>query len=207
VAESSESQDSRFEASSESSYSPPLSAWDDGGGYIDYVLVCASITCSPALRISRKMGRTIGSTASCFACQQHKHSRQYLNCSLAQGAPCPLPLVKTPAQSICCCSWQGVPPQPKKKRGLLSRIFGRKKGKEHASFSSSTLPGPLLEEAATPTPTVVILNSLNHNQLLELLKVPVHVLISSVSHKSQTGPSILTPPPPTPLCHQKVPPH
>jgi len=93
-----------------------------------------------------------------------------------------------------------LPPQPKKKRGLLSKIFGRKKGKEHASFSCSTLPGPLLEETAT-TPTVVILNSLNHNQLLELLKVPTISLLHGCPRfhmAANADPPLLINLPPTP---------
>ena len=62
---------------------------------------------------------------------------------------------------------QGMSQPPKKKRGILSKIFGRKK-KDNASFCSPALPVP----EDLPTPTVVILNSLNHNQLLELLRVP-----------------------------------
>ena len=63
---------------------------------------------------------------------------------------------------------QGMAQPPKKKKGLLSKIFGRKK-KDHDSFCSPALPLP----EDLPTPTVVILNSLNHNQLLELLRVIV----------------------------------
>lgn len=55
-----------------------------------------------------------------------------------------------------------------RKRGLLSRIFGRNQGREVDALSRDL--GPVHEEPALAG-NIVILNSLNHSQLLELLKV------------------------------------
>ena len=58
-----------------------------------------------------------------------------------------------------------------KKRGLFSRLFGKRRHEEHDSFSHFAPPEALEDEG--PSPNIVILNSLNHNQLLELLKVGI----------------------------------
>ena len=61
-------------------------------------------------------------------------------------------------------------PQPK--QGLFKRIFGRgKRGGEHESFSSFAQYAPTERLPDDAAPNIVILNSLTHDQLMELLKV------------------------------------
>lgn len=61
-------------------------------------------------------------------------------------------------------------PQPK--QGLFKRIFGRgKRGGEHESFSSFAQYAPPERVPEDAGQNIVILNSLTHGQLMELLKV------------------------------------
>ena len=60
--------------------------------------------------------------------------------------------------------------QPKK--GIFKRIFGRgKQGGEHESFSSFAQNAPQQRTREESGQNIVILNSLTHSQLMELLKV------------------------------------
>lgn len=61
-------------------------------------------------------------------------------------------------------------PQPKK--GIFKRIFGRgKQGGEHESFSNFAQYAPQERAREESGQNIVILNSLTHSQLMELLKV------------------------------------
>lgn len=61
-------------------------------------------------------------------------------------------------------------PQPKK--GIFKRIFGRgKQGGEHESFSNFAQYAPQERMREETGQNIVILNSLTHGQLMELLKV------------------------------------
>ena len=77
---------------------------------------------------------------------------------------------------------QRLPPRvqdrkPEKKRGVLSRMFGRGRRKgEHESFSNFAPVNKADREDDSGVPNIVILNSLTHNQLMELLKVGQHWL-------------------------------
>ena len=63
-----------------------------------------------------------------------------------------------------------VAPQPK--QGLFKRIFGRgKRSGEHESFSGFAQYAPQERMPEDAAPNIVILNSLTHDQLMELLKV------------------------------------
>ena len=69
-----------------------------------------------------------------------------------------------------CMQDRRVAPQPK--QGLFKRIFGRgKRGGEHESFSSFAQNAPTERLPDDAAPNIVILNSLTHDQLMELLKV------------------------------------
>ena len=73
-------------------------------------------------------------------------------------------------QLNCCMQDRRVAPQPK--QGLFKRIFGRgKRGGEHESFSSFAQYAPTDRVPDDAAPNIVILNSLTHDQLMELLKV------------------------------------
>ena len=62
--------------------------------------------------------------------------------------------------------------KPEKKRGVLSRMFGRGRRRgEHESFSNFAPVNKADREDDSGVPNIVILNSLTHNQLVELLKV------------------------------------
>ena len=62
--------------------------------------------------------------------------------------------------------------KPEKKKGMLSRMFGRGRRKgEHESFSNFAPVNKADREDDSGVPNIVILNSLTHNQLMELLKV------------------------------------
>ena len=75
-------------------------------------------------------------------------------------------------QPGCCTQDRRVAPQPK--QGLFKRIFGRgKRGGEHESFSSFAQYAPTERLPDDAAPNIVILNSLTHDQLMELLKVMV----------------------------------
>ena len=64
-----------------------------------------------------------------------------------------------------------VAPQPK--QGLFRRMFGRgKRGGEHEAFSNFAQTAPSERASEEAGQNIVILNSLTHNQLMELLKVP-----------------------------------
>lgn len=66
-------------------------------------------------------------------------------------------------------------PQPK--QGLFKRIFGRtKRSGEHESFSNFAQYAPTEKLPDDAAPNIVILNSLTHDQLMELLKVK-HLLV------------------------------
>ena len=80
-----------------------------------------------------------------------------------------------------------VAPQPK--QGIFKRIFGRsKRGGEHESFSSFAQYAPPERMPNDAAPNIVILNSLTHDQLMELLKVsgsiklPVEVAVFHMSN-------------------------
>ncbi|DBB13877.1 hypothetical protein WJX82_005698 [Trebouxia sp. C0006] len=62
-------------------------------------------------------------------------------------------------------------PTPQPKQGLFKRIFGRgKRGGEHESFSSFAQYAPPERVPEDAGQNIVILNSLTHGQLMELLK-------------------------------------
>ena len=66
-----------------------------------------------------------------------------------------------------------IAPQPK--QGLFKRIFGRgNRGGEHESFSGFAQYAPPERMPEDAAPNIVILNSLTHDQLMELLKVCSH---------------------------------
>lgn len=74
------------------------------------------------------------------------------------------------SQLDCCIQDRRVTPQPK--QGLFKRIFGRgRRGGEHESFSSFAQYAPTERVPDDAAPNIVILNSLTHDQLMELLKV------------------------------------
>ena len=63
-------------------------------------------------------------------------------------------------------------PAPQPKQGLFKRIFGRgKRGGEHESFSGFAQYAPPERVPDDAGQNIVILNSLTHGQLMELLKV------------------------------------
>lgn len=77
--------------------------------------------------------------------------------------------VQTGQLRFCTQDRRGAP-QPK--QGLFKRIFGRgKRGGEHESFSSFAQYAPTERLPDDAAPNIVILNSLTHDQLMELLKV------------------------------------
>lgn len=60
---------------------------------------------------------------------------------------------------------------PQAKQGLFKRIFGRgKRGGEHESFSGFAQYAPPERVPEDAGQNIVILNSLTHDQLMELLK-------------------------------------
>ena len=76
-----------------------------------------------------------------------------------------------------------VAPQPK--QGLFKRIFGRgKRSGEHESFSNFQY-APTERVPDDAAPNIVILNSLTHGQLMELLKVTL-LLYMPASGTKQT---------------------
>lgn len=72
---------------------------------------------------------------------------------------------------------------------MFARLFS-KKGEQHEEHDSFSHFGPVEEaEEENTAPNIVILNSLNHNQLLELLKVcPRHTATFTASHALDTDP-------------------
>ena len=79
----------------------------------------------------------------------------------------------------CSCVPQ-VPGQQRKKKSFFAKLFGKDRTQEHDSFAHFAPPETL---EADDAPTIVILNSLNHDQLLELLKVTM-LLLSCLLHTS-----------------------
>ena len=72
----------------------------------------------------------------------------------------------------CCYCLQDRRPAPQPKQGLFKRIFGRgKRGGEHESFSGFAQYAPPERVPEDAGQNIVILNSLTHGQLMELLKV------------------------------------
>ena len=63
--------------------------------------------------------------------------------------------------------------KPEKKRGFFGRMFGKgSRHREHESFSGFAQTAPSAKEQDENSgANIVILNSLTHNQLMELLKV------------------------------------
>lgn len=67
---------------------------------------------------------------------------------------------------------QDSQPVAQPKRGIFKRIFGRgKQGGEHESFSNFAQYAPQERTREENGQNIVILNSLTHGQLMELLKV------------------------------------
>ena len=66
------------------------------------------------------------------------------------------------------------------KKGIFKRIFGRgKQGGEHESFSSFAQNAPQQRAREESGQNIVILNSLTHSQLMELLKVTRLFLVAA----------------------------
>ena len=67
---------------------------------------------------------------------------------------------------------QDSQPVAQPKKGIFKRIFGRgKQGGEHESFSNFAQNAPQERTREENGQNIVILNSLTHGQLMELLKV------------------------------------